>query len=393
MTTVRGKPKRKSKSSRSPFSLLSVFPDYRKHSYAKKVESINVKSIADLREVYLRSGLVLYVGAGVSQSVLFPGWKELIQRLTVTMMTRRVLSAAMVDKQVVNDQYFETIQHIQEDIEEGAERDKPVLAMARALKDELGKDMHYIIARTLYPQRVRFFMHRQNKLSMGKRRKPRRGMPISTLTLPSSSFLDKIVALSRPERDVHGVQAIVNYNYDNLLEEKLREQNVRCITVRSGKDKIPPRALPSYHVHGVLPLRCLNKPSHYSKPGTVGNFVFSEDEYHAEYADPYRWSNMTQVSQLGRSTGLFLGLSMEDPNIRRLIDVTHRQYPETKNYAIVTRKVSLRRSSDSKACVLRNLFEDVEARSFLKIGVQVIWADSHDEVPTMIEKIYNPESA
>jgi SIR2-like domain len=25
----------------------------------------------------------------------------------------------------------------------------------------------------------------------------------------------------------------------------------------------------------------------------TGSFVFSEDEYRTEYADPYRWSNLT----------------------------------------------------------------------------------------------------
>jgi hypothetical protein len=44
------------------------------------------------------------------------------------------------------------------------------------------------------------------------------------------------------------------------------------------------------------------------------------------------------MSLLGRYTGLFVGLSMEDPNIRRLIDVTHRQYPENLNYALLPRK-------------------------------------------------------
>ena len=115
--------------------------------------------------------------------------------------------------------------------------------------------------------------------------------------------------------------------------------------------------------------------------------MFSEDEYHEEYADAYRWSNMTQISLLGRHTGLFVGLSMEDPNIRRLIDVTHRQYPDVLNYAVLPRRMSLRSSSDSKKCVLRNLFEAVETASFAKIGVRVIWVDHYDDIPGVLKSI------
>jgi hypothetical protein len=81
--------------------------------------------------------------------------------------------------------------------------------------------------------------------------------------------------------------------------------------------------------------------------------VFSEDEYHAEYSDPYKWSNMTQMSLLGRYPGLFVGLSLEDPNIRRLIDVTHRQYPENANYAILPRKNRLKGQTDGNDAVMR----------------------------------------
>jgi hypothetical protein len=96
---------------------------------------------------------------------------------------------------------------------------------------------------------------------------------------------------------------------------------------------------------------------------------------------------MTQMSLLGRYTGLFVGLSMEDPNIRRLIDVTHRQYPEISNYAILPRKKSLAKSKDTKQGVLRNLFENVETSSFAKIGVRVLWVDSFDEIPVVLKKI------
>jgi SIR2-like domain len=186
------------------------------------------------------------------------------------------------------------------------------------------------------------------------------------------------------------VQAIINYNYDDLLEQNLRHQNVRCTTVLSGSQRIPDGSLPSYHVHGLVGLGDYVEylQSSLKKPMSAkGNFVFSEDEYHAEYSDPYKWSNMTQISHLGRYIGLFVGLSMQDPNLRRLIDVTHKQYPENYNFAILPRPVSLASSKDSKHTVLRNMFEDVEGQSFARIGVKVLWVDSFEKIAPLIRSV------
>ncbi len=158
----------------------------------------------------------------------------------------------------------------------------------------------------------------------------------------------------------------------------------------SGSQRIPDGSLPSYHVHGLVGigdyaeyLQSLRKKPMSAK----GNFVFSEDEYHAEYSDPYKWSNMTQISHLGRFIGLFVGLSMQDPNLRRLIDVTHKQYPENYNFAILPRPVSLASSRDSKQTVLRNMFEDVESQSFARIGVKVLWVDSFEKIAPLIRSV------
>ena len=119
----------------------------------------------------------------------------------------------------------------------------------------------------------------------------------------------------------------------------------------------------------------------------MGNFVFSEDEYHTEYADPYRWSNLTQISLLGRNKGLFVGLSLQDPNLRRLIDVTHKQYPNIWHYAILPR-ASAPADQDAPSIILANLSEDVETTSFRKIGVKVLWVnDVRTDLAPLILKI------
>jgi hypothetical protein len=295
------------------------------------------------------------------------------------MMSRRVTSAIDTFEKLPDEQRWELLSRLQSQVEKKTDPNKPTLMMARAVKDELGERLPGAIARTLYRPVWHWLWRSWSPKSALRRRYSTLGKPRPAM--PTSGLLDAIVALARAEREVRGVQAIVNYNYDDLLDEKLREQHVKCRTVLSGRDRIPQGTLPCYHVHGLISSREFGRSRN---ARAQGNFVFSEDEYHAEYSDPYKWSNMTQMSLLGRYSGLFVGLSMEDPNIRRLIDVTHRQYPDSVNYAILTRKQPVSHAGNNSDSVMRNLFEEVESNSFEKIGIRVIWVDGFAEIPELI---------
>lgn len=352
-------------------SLVSLFPEYTSKAYRAAIAERQETDIKDLREAYLHRGLVLYVGAGVSQSIGIPNWTDLIHLLTVRMMTSKATSAMATLKGVSDKKRQEIVSSIQEEVEREASYDKPILMMARALKNYFREGLPLATARVIY-----------RRLPLGKSGRP-------VYRRRPSVLISSIISLARPERDVRGVQAIVNYNYDDILDRSLEDASIRCLTVRSSKDHVQDGVLPCYHVHGVLPTQDLFRmPPNPYRPPAIGNFVFSEDEYHAEYSDPYKWSNMTQMNLLGRHTGLFVGLSMEDPNIRRLLEVTHRQYPDIPNYAILTRKKPIAHSKDSKPSVLRNLFEGVETQSFETIGVRVIWVDGFSQVPTIIDRIH-----
>jgi hypothetical protein len=373
-------------------SLRSLFPAFRPSRFRTAADEKSASYLLELREAYLHRGLVLYVGAGVSLSLGLPSWAELIRALSVTMMSRRVETAVDTLKQLTDEQKWELLLRLQGEVEERTDSEKPILMMARAVKDELSDRLPTALARTLYrPVRSLLRMRWKEQQARETKPKPQHQIRLRGRQLPTSELLDAIVALARAERDVQGVQAIVNYNFDDLLDEKLREQHVKCRTVLSGRDSVPPGTLPCYHVHGLIASRDIAASELPIK--SQGNFVFSEDEYHAEYSDPYKWSNMTQMSLLGRYTGLFVGLSLEDPNIRRLIDVTHRQYPENLNYAILPRKSALKGQRDNNDAVMKNLFEAVESNSFNKIGVRVIWIDGFEAIPKLINAVCGAETA
>ena len=70
--------------------------------------------------------------------------------------------------------------------------------------------------------------------------------------------------------------------------------------------------------------------------------VFSEDAYHSQFIDPFSWSNLVQLNHLNNSTCLFIGISLTDPNMRRLLDVSIRKNGKgEKNHYIVKKRYTI----------------------------------------------------
>lgn len=123
-----------------PISLLNLFPNFRRAAYREFAKAQQEQFVADLRETYLHRGLVLYLGAGVSRSIGMPDWMELIRALTVTMMSKKVATAIAALKALNDEQQWKILAGMQADVEKHTDYDKPLLMMARAIKDDrLGK--------------------------------------------------------------------------------------------------------------------------------------------------------------------------------------------------------------------------------------------------------------
>lgn len=375
----------------------------------KSVEDSREKQeayVQEARDVFFKKGIVLYLGAGVSSDVNLPTWWQLIDSLTVTMVTDEVDSIAKTMSSMNDHKRAEVTLQLQREVSRESTT-KPILMMARAIKQKLGHKVPYRVAEAIYrplllPDGVANKPHSLERLF--------RKLDVDdTLAaydaITNSKLFKAIVEICRAQRDVVGVQAIVNFNYDDLIEEWLRENNVRCDTITTGgEDQKRDSSVPCFHVHGVLPFRRINELRERTQPQAgvsnsdessayaylrdiVGNFVFSEDEYHREYSDAYRWSNMTMLNQLSQNGGLFIGLSLQDPNLRRLLDAAHKQYPDIKHYAILTRREPDTGGTHDKTAILRRVYEQVEMDAFEDIGIRVIWTNDYKEVPPLIHRI------
>jgi hypothetical protein len=374
-------------------TLASIFPDFTEKAFQSRETARQRELLSQLRDSYHNAGIVLYVGAGVSRSLGLPSWSELIQTLAVVAMGTALRSEDDAFLGLTVEQRQRVLSSVLRHVAAEPALNRSPIINARMLKMRLGKQLPDEIARMFYDQFWQAIVPMYLGFGETKHFKYK---------LPSSPLVDSIVALARSERSLQGLKAIVNYNFDDFLDDRLREENVRCETILSGRQRRSRHALPCYHVHGLIPVRQRARmilPRIRYKDGQKvvvrstrplkahGNFVFSEDQYHAEYSDPYRWSNLTQINLLSEHTGLFVGLSLEDPNIRRLIDVTHQQYPERVHYAVLTRKIPVTNSRSPARQIVGNVLEDAETHSFETLGVRVIWANTHDEIPGLLDRI------
>jgi len=123
------------------------------------------------------------------------------------------------------------------------------------------------------------------------------------------------------------IKAVITYNWDNLLEEQLDHlaqtsalsTNYRSFHSIHGKHLIPTEdgQLPIYHVHGYIP-RVSPYLSSYES-----DIVFSLEEYNLFSANLHSWQSIAQLYYLQNYICLFIGTSLTDMNMLRLLSLTN----------------------------------------------------------------------
>lgn len=155
------------------------------------------------------------------------------------------------------------------------------------------------------------------------------------------------------------VESIITYNYDSLIEEEINKDHNKCESIY---DKKRTNILPVYHVHGYI-----------AKSGEHSDLILGEQEYHDVYAESYNWGNVEQLHALCRTTCFFIGLSMADPNLRRLLDISNKDSDIEPAHYVFLRRIEY------------NIpFTDAIMRGF---GVNCIWYDNHEDLPKILEEL------
>lgn len=222
----------------------------------------------------------------------------------------------------------------------------------------------------------------------------------------SSQIMDEIVKLCAAPGNSPNLDGIITYNYDDIIETKIREKNMDIPFQSVYGQGIDPdnRALAIYHVHGFLPQE--------GAISELNNITLSEYVYHEQYSNIYSWNNIVQINKFRDKTCLFIGTSLSDPNIRRLLDIANSQKKGRKFHYIIKKKPSrswvskrLKKILDDNSEIfnekvkakldfeetidflieIQNRFEEKDSES---LGVKTVWIDEYDsDIANILKRI------
>lgn len=293
--------------------------------------------IALLRKALIDNQLTLVCGAGVSRDSSIPTWNELLVS-------------------ILNEVYSN-------DRDPNAESKVDAKALLSLMPQSnliLGKYLKMILKED-FDKTVQKHLYLWYDFSDG-------GEPINPNL--KTNIMEAIVELSRPKRRGNRLESIITFNFDDLIECALTNHHVEHCSIWMEGQTHGIDALPIYHVHGFLP----NKRD-FEEP----NLVFSEEAYHSQFIDPYSWSNLIQLNTFSTNVCLFVGISLSDPNLRRLLDISWRRNQICKHYIIMKHS-----SQESRTGEIATMLFEQDANSF---GLNVIWCSDFSEIPDILLKI------
>ena len=188
---------------------------------------------------------------------------------------------------------------------------------------------------------------------------------------PESSLINTICDLIIGQKNL---RSVITYNYDTLIEDCLKAKSKSCFSVyKNSRDDS--NSFPVYHVHGIV-----FRENESELPEDI---VLTEDDYHRVYSEVFDWSNVEQLHALTRCTCFFIGLSLNDPNLRRLLEIAQRGSGKSvRHYVFLERR--------SAYTELEKTEKDFQTREDMlaDLGLKVIWYkgnDEHRELPKLLK--------
>ena len=328
-------------------------------------------NVESLKNCYKKGQFSLFLGAGVSSSAGMPDWNRLLNSLFVTYLTEELDGDIVVDNHDI-DELVERLNSI----------DEPSALMAarylrKGLSKKEGETKKFIDAVTDNLYRLR-----------------NAELPID------SDLIQAIASMCLPRRTGAKVKSVVTYNFDDLLERQLSSNSILYRCIYTENENYDPDELPVYHVHGFLP------EDRESYDGlNHSTLVFSEEGYHQIYSDPYHWSNLVQLNSFRENNCLMVGLSMTDPNLRRLLDISSKNIEKSKHFTFMKRllleEFCFGNENEKNSKGVKNIdaaekflesHHTLNEELMKELGVTIIWYESYDEIPEIIETVFKHET-
>lgn len=263
----------------------------------------------------------LFLGAGVSKSAGSVGWDQLLKKLC--------------DKRgLVIDNKGKMISDIQ--------KGRYILDYYKGKNDDVPQVFYDDLRNILY-----------EGIKKGRKDKKRLKLIKTIASLVTNSKVD--------------LESVITFNYDDLIEQEItlypNKYKKGCISIYQESVNVDRNSIYFYHVHGYLS----------EKKKRSEEIILGEKEYHQVYRDVFNWGNVEQLHALNRSTCFFIGLSMTDPNLRRLMDISYKESDKDCEHFVFLIKDEYN-------------IEYME-NSMRRFGVNCIWYDNHEDLPGLLDSL------
>lgn len=309
------------------------------------IKQNNQNYIEEVHKAFTNKLLVPFIGAGVSMAANLPSWDQLLFRLAYHIM--------FYDKQDLPGNHIKQELH---DIIESNKENSPIIQTRMLMQNIPVENKQQLLLDSLY--------EKQSQINL------------------DNALLQTLLRFIRRENKIN-IDEIVTFNFDNLLEQCMKQEKIAYNCIYHEADNKQQDRINIYHVHGYLGNDI--DPDE----ADLDELVFSEEQYHRRYNDSYHWSNMKQISFLREKICLFIGCSLSDPNIRRLLDIAKQ---DNKYHYAIMKKEAVKRpahiQADSLAYRIYEQFYLQRQNEYFKgLGIRVIWVDEFAQIPQILKDI------
>lgn len=374
-------------------------------------EYISVGSSKRIRAEHMRAlgrawnerRLVLFLGAGVSSDYGVPQWNSLIQNL---LYGANQLEGYWPNYRMALLSRLST------------QFDFSPVTLARVVKHMLLDK--YLQSKSGEKARKKTLIDFKQQV-----RQQLYGKPLNPQHYTTLKAVADLIEKSESAPGGRRIQAVLTTNFDDLLETEIERRAAahngarrRVLVERVHDERRRTGAgLPVIHVHGLIP-----------KEGAIpeADIVFTEDDYHRLTYSLFHWAINEITNYLYNYTVLFVGVSMSDPNLRRLLDATYMReqfteggdpklyhYLMRKDYTLSdedkektidaviadaerfgegTEAEMMRKSHHSVKRAVEEMLDKAhvyDSDLFRYMGVGVVWAEKFEDFPKILKAIPN----
>ena len=306
-----------------------------KNEYLQQLQSSRNALIEKAKSAFRRGRVSLFLGAGVSIDAGLPNWSDLLKGVFKSEDLKPYAYVSEMNTNAILDTYGNS----------------NIIAGRYAFNGFKEGDK--------FAERIKTVLYKTKKLS-------------SELV----NAISEVIVADQEKR----INSVITYNFDDLIETRLSELEYKDYNSVYGKNRDTSKYLQIYHVHGMIP----------EKRSIVSTPILSEKDYHNLYKNNHNWANVVQLYSLNTTTCFFIGLSLTDPNLRRLLDFSFSDegpsmadISRCPHFAFLKRKML---KGDRRIRVNQEHWR-VQEQMLREFGINVIWYDSHSDLPKLIKEI------